>query len=39
VLGKNFDTVPLVNGNCNIAVLKYDGTRWTLLVWNLAGKF
>lgn len=39
VLGKNFDTVPLVNGNCNIAVLKYDGKRWTILVWNLAGKF
>lgn len=39
VLGKGFDTAPIVNGNCNTAVLKYDGTRWTLLVWNLAGKF
>ena len=39
VLGKNFDTAPIANGNCNIAVLKFDGKRWTLQVWNLEGKF
>lgn len=39
ILGKGFDTVPLSNGNCNIAVLKHDGTRWWLKVWNLAGDF
>ena len=38
ILGKNFDTVPVSNGNCNIAVLKYDGKRWLLKVWNLAGE-
>ena len=39
VLGKNFDTTPIANGNCNIAVFKHDGSRWTLQVWNLEGKF
>ena len=39
VLGRQTDTGPIANGNCNIAVLKYDGKRWNLLVWNLAGNF
>ena len=39
ILGKSFDTVPITNGNCNIAVLQYDGSRWYLKVWNLAGNF
>lgn len=39
ILGKSFDTVPITNGNCNIAVLQYDGSHWYLKVWNLAGNF
>lgn len=39
ILGMDTDTVPVTNGNCNIAVLKYDGKRWNLVVWNLAGSF
>lgn len=39
ILGKDFDTVPIANGNCNIAVLQYSGGRWYLKVWNLAGNF
>ena len=37
VLKAQIDATALPNGNCNIAVLKYDGTKWTLPVWNLAG--
>ncbi len=39
ILGESIDTTPLANGNCNIAVLKYGGNRWTISVWNLAGNF
>ena len=39
ILGSTADTVPLINGNCNIAVLKYDGNRWYIPVWNLQGNF
>ena len=39
ILGKDFDTVPIANGNCNIAVLQYTAGRWFLKVWNLAGNF
>lgn len=36
IMGK-FNTAPMTNGNCNIAVLKYTNGHWTLNVWNLAG--
>lgn len=39
VLGEHTDTTTLPNGNCNIAVFKFDGRKWTLPVWNLAGNF
>ena len=39
IIGRSADTFPFVNGNCNIAVLKYEGGRWYVPVWNLAGTF
>ena len=39
IIGSAADTVPFVNGNCNIAVLKYENGRWLIPVWNLAGEF
>lgn len=39
VLGEHTDTTTLPNENCNIAVFKFDGKKWTLPVWNLAGNF
>ena len=39
IIGDAADTVPFVNGNCNIAVLKYENGRWLIPVWNLAGNF
>lgn len=39
VLGRDCNTVALSNGNCNIAVLNFDGNKWSLSVWNLAGTF
>lgn len=38
VLGEQTDVKPVVNGNCNVAVFQFDGTRWLLLAWNLMGK-
>ena len=37
MLGSHAATAAVINGNCNIAVLKYANHRWTLAVWNLAG--
>ena len=28
----------VANGNCNICVFEFDGTRWKLLVWNYGSK-
>ena len=39
IIGDAADTVRLVNGNCTIAVLKYENGRWLIPVWNLAGNF
>lgn len=39
VLKAQIDAAALPNGNCNIAVLHYDGKKWTIPVWNLAGNF
>lgn len=36
LLGADADTSSVSNGNCNIAVVNYDGQRWTLLCWNYA---
>ena len=37
VLKAQIDAAALPNGNCNIAVLHYNGKKWTLPIWNLAG--
>lgn len=39
ILGKEANTLDIINGNCNIAVLKHEKERWKLAVWNLAGSF
>ena len=39
MLGSHAATAAVINGNCNIVVLKYANHRWTLAVWNLAGTF
>ena len=39
VTGLGTNVVPVANGNCNVTVFRFDGTRWNLMAWNLAGDF
>lgn len=34
ILGEQTRTASISNGNCNIAVLEWDGRQWKLLAWN-----
>lgn len=38
VMGTQANVDPVINGNCNVAVFRFDGKRWLLLAWNLMGK-
>ena len=38
VLGP-FNTAPIENGNCNIAVFEYKNDTWRLLCWNYGAKY
>lgn len=38
VLGGRANVSAAVNGNCNIAVFRFDGKRWMLLAWNYMGE-
>jgi probable phosphoglycerate mutase len=38
VLGAGTNVDAVANGNCNVAVFRFDGKRWILVAWNLMGK-
>lgn len=38
VLGGQANVSGAINGNCNVAVFRFDGKRWTMLAWNYMGE-